>query len=209
MKLRILLVSLAAVTGLSVLVALSPSAPAAAPAPTGPAPVVATGPYQLDPSHTSVIYRIRHNDVSYFYGRFNDITGSITYDAANPAQGAVELVIKSESVDSKNTRRDDDLRSPSFFNAAQFPDITFASTAIKKVSSDTFDVNGNFTMRGVTKSLTLRVKQTGSLTTQRGTQLVGFESTFTLKRSDYGMTYMLDRGLGDEVTVMVGIEARR
>ncbi len=209
MKLRILIVTLAAVTGLSVLVALSQAAPAAAPAPSGPGAAAAGGPYTVDTSHTSVIYRIRHNDVAYFYGRFNDITGSIDYDSASPAKGSVSLTIKTQSVDTKNTRRDDDLRSPSFFNAAQFPEIVFNSTAIRKVADDTFDVTGNLSLRGVTKLLTLRVKQTGSRTNQQGRPLVGFETTFTLKRSDYGITWMLDAGLGDEVTIMVGIEARR
>jgi len=211
MKSRFMLVGFVALLGLGITLALPQRAPAA-PAPTGPSgPATApgTGPYQLDTTHSSVIYRIRHNDVSYFYGRFNNITGAIDYDAAKPAAGSVQLTIETASVDSKNTKRDDDLRSPSFFNAVQFPEITFKSTSAKKVSADTVDVTGDLNLHGVTKSVMLRVKRTGALTSQSGRQLVGFETTFTIKRSDYGITYMLDRGLGDEVTVTVSIEARR
>ena len=162
--------------------------------------------YDIDPVHSSVVFRVSHFNVSKVYGRFNEITGKIQFDESNPTAGSVELTIKAASVDTHDDRRDKHLRSPDFLNAAQFPVITFKSKQIEK-AGDKFQITGDLTLLGTTKSITIEVEHTGSGKHPRGGQaLVGFELNVPLKRSDYGMNFMVGP-LGDEIDLYIAIEA--
>jgi polyisoprenoid-binding protein YceI len=163
--------------------------------------------YQIDGVHSSVVFKIKHLDTANFYGRFNGLSGSIDFDSASPAAGKVSLEIKTESVDTGVQQRDDHLRSPDFFDAKQFPTITFQSTKVAKAGDKTYDVTGDLGLHGVTKPITLRVEHTGSGKHPRsGAELVGFEARATIKRSDFGMQFM-QGPLGDEVEILIAIEA--
>jgi polyisoprenoid-binding protein YceI len=170
------------------------------------APAVAAT-YQVDTTHSSVVFKVKHLGTSYFYGNFNDLSGSIDFDAANPTAGKVKLEIKTESVATRNEQRDNHLKSPDFFDSKQFPTIAFQSSKVAKVDDDSFDVSGDLTLHGVKKAVTLRVDKTGTGKHPRsGAEMIGFETRATLKRSDYGMQFMVGP-LSDEVEIWIAIEA--
>ena len=130
------------------------------------------------------------------------------YDSDHPrVQGDVgKAGVAIDSVDSGNDKLDGHLRSPDFFNSKEFPKMSFKSTGAKKAANGMFEVMGDLTMHGVTKSITAMVEITGQsgMMGQRG----GAEATFTVKRSEFGMTYGIDKGaIGKSVRVIVGMEA--
>lgn len=173
---------------------------------TAPAPSVAAKTYEIDSVHSSAIFRIKHFEASYFYGRFNDITGTVVHDEANPAGSSVEVTIKADSVMTGNGKRDEHLKSQDFFNAAEFPVLSFKSKGVKKGSGKgELEVTGDLTIHGVTKPLTTKVSHTGT-GKGRGGEVAGFETVFTIKRSDFDMKFMVGP-LGDEVQVTISLEA--
>jgi polyisoprenoid-binding protein YceI len=163
--------------------------------------------YTADPVHSSVVFRIKHMNTSYSWGRFNTLAGKFTIDHADPSQCQLDFVVDTESVDTANAKRDEHLKSPDFFNAKQFPKITFKSTSIKVPASDDdpYEVTGNLTLHGVTKPVVAKVKATGFSKGMDGKPIAGIEGNFTLKRSDFGMTNMVGP-VGDDVWVNVSIE---
>ncbi|MCS7272519.1 MAG: YceI family protein [Fimbriimonadales bacterium] len=166
--------------------------------------------YQIDPVHTFVLFRVKHLNTGFAYGRFNNVSGKIVVDERNPSNSSVEIEVDANSIDTGNARRDEHLRSPDFFNARQFPKLTFKSTRVRKIDNTTVEVQGNLTIRGITRPLTVRVTFTGKGRNQRGQEIIGFETTFTIRRSQFGITYGLqNNGLSDEVRVTVSVEAIR
>lgn len=174
--------------------------------PTQARPVPAADAYSIDPVHSSVAFRIKHMNLAPFYGQFNDISGTVKLDAADPTKSEMEVSIKVDAVDSHNEKRDAHLKSPDFFNAKNFPTMTFKSKSFAKSGDHAFDVSGDLTIHGVTKPITVKLEKTGEGKSPMGGQAIGFGTEFTIKRSDFGMSGMLD-ALGDEVRVMIGLEA--
>jgi polyisoprenoid-binding protein YceI len=169
---------------------------------------VQAGEWKIDNVHSSMMFRIKHMNTAFFYGRFNDLSGQIVWDESNPATTAFNVEVKTTSVDTKAEGRDKHLRSADFFNAEQFPTATFKSTKATSKGSTSLDVTGDMTINGVTKPVTATIEKTGSGKSRRGGDLVGFETVFTIKRSDFGITFMPD-GLGDEVKIFASFEAER
>lgn len=168
--------------------------------------LTAADTYAVDPVHTVALFKVKHLGVSHSYGRFNDIAGSIVYDAANPSASKVDITIQAASIDTFNQKRDAHLTGPDFFDAKQFPTLTFVSTGFKKVADQNYEVTGNFTLHGVTKPLTLTVVKVGEGKDPWNGYRIGFDATFTIKRSEFGITKMLD-GIGDEVAITFATEA--
>ncbi|MCS6950585.1 MAG: YceI family protein [Armatimonadota bacterium] len=164
--------------------------------------------YQIDPVHTSLVFRVKHMNTAFVYGMFRDVKGTVVVDEANPARSSINIEVDANSVFTANEQRDNHLRSPDFFNARQFPTITFRSTSIRRVNADTVQVQGNLTMRGVTRPVTATVNLTGKGKNAQGRDIIGFETTFTIRRSEFGIRYGLP-GLGDEVRVTLSVEAIR
>lgn len=163
--------------------------------------------YDVDAVHSTVIFRIQHMKAGYTYGRFNELSGKLVLDEANPSASSIQVEVKATSVDTNDKKRDDHLRSPDFFNVAQFPTMTFSSTSVK-ANGTKFDVTGDLTMHGVTKSVTVAMEKTGAGSDPWGFVRVGFEGTLTVKRSEYGMDKMLE-GVGDEVRLTLAFEGAR
>jgi len=157
--------------------------------------------WKVDPVHSSVVFKIRHFQHSDLYGRFNHISGNLT-TGSNPS---FELTIPATSIDTNNTERDNHLRSPDFFNVKQFPAITLKSSEVT-VEDDTYHLTADLTLHGVTKSITVELTKIGEGKDPMGNTRIGFNTTFTIKRSDFAMTNMLEN-VGDEVTLMIGFEA--
>jgi polyisoprenoid-binding protein YceI len=164
--------------------------------------------FKVDAVHSSVIFKIKHMNVANFYGRFNKVEGTITQDKEKPENGKLVVKIDATSIDTGNVKRDEHVKGPDFLNVKQYPTIEYKSTAIKAVSENEFEVTGDMTLHGQTKPVTAKMQKTGETTDQKGTHRLGGETTFTFKRSDFGMNKMLEN-LGDEITVTVAIEATR
>ncbi|MCH9023632.1 MAG: YceI family protein [Planctomycetes bacterium] len=160
--------------------------------------------YKIDSVHSSVIFRVKHMDVSYSYGRFNEPQGMLTLDTDDPSRSSFKIQVKSANIDTGNKKRDTHLKSPDFFNVRQFPMITFESKSVKKLDGDQFEIKGPLTLHGVTKEITLKLKQTGAKTI-RNKQVRGFETMFKINRTDYGMKNMLE-GVSDEILLVVSLE---
>lgn len=165
--------------------------------------------YEIDTAHSMIIFRAKHNGVSYNYGRFNAFTGEITMDA-DVSKNMVEFEVKAASVDTGNEKRDQHLRSPDFFSAKQFPVITFKSTKVemKEGEDDVLAVTGDLELLGVKKSITVDVEITGRGTGRQGEALIGFESVFTINRGEFGMTYGAG-AVSDDIRLIVTIEAKQ
>jgi polyisoprenoid-binding protein YceI len=168
--------------------------------------------YKADPVHSKIGFTIRHF-VSEVDGRFNAFDGTIKYDPQHPAESSVQFTVQAASINTANDDRDKDLRSPNFFDVAKFPTLSFTSTKVTPKGADTFDVTGNLTIHGVTKTVTVPAKFRGSLKTPMG-ERAGFESSFSINRLDYGVTWnrAIEGGgsiLGDNVDIAVRIEAPR
>lgn len=162
--------------------------------------------YTIDPVHSATGFSVRHV-FSKFTSSFTKTTGTITVDQANMENNTVEATIEIASVSTANADREKHLQSADFFDAANFPTATFKSTAWKKTGDDTYDVTGDLTIRGVTKSVVLKVTVLGFGPGMRpGTFLSGWEATTVLKRSDFGVSYG-PKVLGEDVTINISIEA--
>ena len=164
--------------------------------------------YEIDTAHSMIIFRAKHNGVSYNYGRFNEFTGEIMINADAVIERTVEFEVKAASIDTGNEKRDQHLRSSDFFSAKQFPLITFKSTEVseKEGKEDMLEVTGDLELHGVKKSITVDVEITGRAEGKDGESLIGFESTFTIKRSEFGMTYGMG-GISDDIRITVSVEA--
>lgn len=183
--------------------ALPATAPPAAPLPAAKA---AAEMWNVDATHSSLVFKVQHNGVSNFYGMFKEFSGRITTDD-DASKCSVGLTVQAASVDSRNAKRDGHLSSPDFFSVKEFPTIEFKSSKVEKKGSE-WSVTGPLTLHGVTKDITAAVMQTGKATSDRGS-IAGFEARFSFKRSDFGMDYGLEGGaLGDEVAVVLAVEAQ-
>ena len=164
--------------------------------------------YVIDAAHSGVTFQISHMGVSYIPGRFNEFSGNFTIDTSDPAKSSFSLTIKTESVDTNNSKRDEHLRSPDFFNAKQFPTITFASTAVKAVEGG-YEVTGDLTMHGETKPITFSLK--GGKTAEFPPKVIrtGFTSPqIVIKRTDFGVGKPMPV-LGNEVYIAVSFEGTK
>jgi len=165
--------------------------------------------FEIDAVHSAVIYRIKHMNVAWNYGRFNKMSGQFHLDKENPASSVLSVSVDASSIDSANTKRDDHLRGGDFFSAKEFPTLSFVGKTFTKKTDTTWEVTGDLTLLGQTKPLTITVEDTGRGAGRGGGEVAGVETKFEIKRSDFGMNYMVGKGLSDEVTLMIGLEGGR
>lgn len=164
--------------------------------------------YKVDPVHSSVIFRVGHAGIGIVYGQFREASGTIALDEADLSRSSFDLAVKAASVESRNEKRDAHLMSPDFLNVKQYPAITFKSTAVKQVGEKRMEVTGDFTLHGVTKSITVPVDFTGKGEFPKGTPRIGIETVFEIRQSDYQIKG-IPGGTSDEVRLMVAMEATR
>ncbi|HEX3655576.1 MAG TPA: YceI family protein [Pirellulales bacterium] len=164
--------------------------------------------FKVDPVHSSVSFMISHAGISYIHGRFNDFSGTFVIDKDDPSKSSFTFSVKVDSVDTNNPKRDEHLRAYDYFDAKQFPTMSFKSTSVKPVEGG-YQVAGDFTLHGVTKPITLNLE--GSSKTvefPKGTPRVGFVTSPVIKRSEFGMTAGLP-SVGDDVHITIGVEAAK
>lgn len=161
--------------------------------------------YNFDSVHSCALFRVQHLGAGQFIGRFNELEGSFTFDGTGDSPPTFDVAIPIASVDTNNGRLDGHLKNADFFNAVEFPKMTFKSTSAAKTGDRTWNVTGELTMVGVTKTVTAAVEWTGTATMRD--KRSGFEAIFTVKRSDFGVMYGVQNGaLGDDTRVTVSME---
>lgn len=169
--------------------------------------------FDLDQSHFSIVFSISHMGMSYTYGMFRNAQGRFVLDRQNPANCQFEMTIDANSIDTVNQKRDQHLKSADFLDAVQYPTITFQSTSCTLDNRDSnkivYLVTGNLTLHGVTRSVTLPVEMLGEGPGPGGNGYhAGFVSQFTIKRSEFGMTNLLNM-VGDAISITVSFEGVR
>ena len=178
---------------------------------TRTAPVIPTGRWTVDPAHSSVEFSVKHMGIANVRGKFTEFEGTLEMKedlAASRVHGSVKVA----SIDTGEAQRDDHLRSPDFFNAQEFPAITFESTRVEAIDEDSSRVYGNLTMHGIAHEIKLDVVIQGTDTDPWGNTRAGLEVVGKLKRSDFDMKFNQALGsgnmlVGDKVAVTLDISA--
>lgn len=169
------------------------------------------GTYEIDPNHTQIIFAIRHEGLSTFYGRFSKISGDLTFDPASPQTSALTVTIDMTGIQTHVDALDSELRD-NVFNAKKYPTATFVSTDITKTGDNTGTVTGNLTLDGVTRPVTLDVTFNGGRNSPIPFQpyRIGFDATATIHRADFGIDGMIWSGfVGDDVNLMIESEMEK
>ncbi|WP_329115527.1 YceI family protein [Streptomyces sp. NBC_01353] len=157
--------------------------------PVDPALAALTGDYTIDPAHSSIGFTVRHAMVTNVRGTFGEHEGTLTLDGSNPGASAASIDVKIASVDTGIGDRDGHLRGGDFFDAEQFPLMTFRSTEAAQLGGDKYRVTGDLTIKDVTKPLSIDLEFNGTATDPYGNERVGFEGSAEILRSDWGLTW--------------------
>ncbi len=147
-----------------------------------------SGDYTLDPSHTRIGFSARHAMVTKVRGHFDEFEGSAHVDTVTPSNSSVTVTIQAASVTTGNEQRDGHLKTPDFFDVANYPQITFVSTNVERDGGE-WDITGDLTINGVTKSVTIPFEETGSAKDPFGNTRVGFEGEITLDRTEWNLSF--------------------
>ncbi|HEX8340238.1 MAG TPA: YceI family protein [Tepidisphaeraceae bacterium] len=162
--------------------------------------------YTVDAIHSSILFKVKHADAANFYGAFEKCSGTVVTEG--DVIKSVSITIDAASVQTRNEARDKHLRGPDFFDTKQFPEMTFVSKDVK-ASGEGYEVTGDLTMHGTTRPQTVTITKTGAGKNPRGKDVIGLESIFTIKRSDFGVSGYVGKGVGDEVTLIVSVECAK
>jgi polyisoprenoid-binding protein YceI len=178
------------------------------------APSTVTGSYAIDASHSRIGFVARHAMVTKVRGSFNEFEGSGYFDADQPANSHLELVIKAESIDTRNADRDGHLRGNDFFAMDEFPKITFRSTSVEQTGHAEYRVTGDLTIKGITKPVSVDFDYTGAVVDPWGNQRIGLEGNTTINRKDWGVSWnaALEAGgvlVSEKVTLEFEVSAVR
>ena len=147
-----------------------------------------SGSYAIDPAHSQLGFIARHAMVTKVRGRFTEWEGAATIDTENPAASSVTLTIKAASIDTGNADRNAHLASADFFDAETFPALTFVSTVVSR-DGQSWSITGDFTIKDVTRQITIDFDETGSAKDPFGNLRVGFEGSTTVNRKDWGLSW--------------------
>ena len=158
--------------------------------------LIPTGTWNIDASHSSIEFRVKHLGIATVKGQFRDFSGALVV-GDTPEATTVTGTIDPASIDTRESDRDAHLRSPDFFDAGNHPQVTFTSTAFRPVDDEAFEIDGDLTIRGITKSVRLAGEVQGQETDPWGNQRVALELTGQISRGDFGMTFNQVLGSGN------------
>ncbi len=172
----------------------------------------ATGTWAIDPVHTNIGFSARHAVVTKTRGKFSGFSGTLVLDAENVADSKIDVTIQAASFESGNADRDTHIKSADFLDADTYPTLNFVSTGLRHKGGNEFEVDGNLTIHGVTKSVTIEAEFTGNATDPYGNQKIGFEGKTSISRKDFGLTWnvALEAGgvmVSDHITIELDVEA--
>jgi len=165
-----------------------------------------SGTWQIDPNHSSAQFAVRHLGVSTVRGAFTKVSGSATYDPANPAHTTLNASIDANSVDTRVTMRDNDLRSPNFLEVQKYPTITFQSKQVIVASAGKLQITGDLTLHGVTKEVVLDVDgPSAPIKDPWGNQRIGASASTKINRKDFGVNGAAG-AVGDDISITIDTE---
>jgi polyisoprenoid-binding protein YceI len=167
--------------------------------------------HSIDLSHSEIAFTVRHMMFAKVRGQFKQWTATIGYDAADPTKSALQVDIDTASIDTREPKRDEHLRSGDFFDVAQFPKMTFKSTSIESAGGSRYKLAGELTIRDVTRPVTLDVEQTGGGKDPWGNERLGFSAKAAISRSEWGLKWnqALEAGgvlVSDKVDIDVEVQ---
>lgn len=168
---------------------------------------LAADEYKIDPNHSSVNFSVTHMSVSTVHGRFTTFEGKILYDEKDVTKSSVNVTIKTASINTDNTSRDNDLRSPGYFDVEKFPEITFQSKSIEKKGSS-YIAHGTLTIHGIAKDVDMPFELKGPVDAGKG-KVMGANASLTVSRKDYGITKSPAAMIGNEVKIELSVEAHQ
>jgi len=169
-------------------------------------------PWEFDPDHTGVHFKVRHLMVSSVQGEFEKATGKIVYDEADVTKSTADITIDAASINTRVAKRDEHLRSPDFLDVAKYPTIAFKSRRVEKTGNGTMRMTGDLTLHGVTKEVILTVEgPTPAIKDPMGNNRVGGQATTKIHRKEFGLLWnkALETGgvvVGDEVEITIDVE---
>jgi polyisoprenoid-binding protein YceI len=174
-------------------------------------PAIAQSRWAIDPAHSAAQFQVKHLMISNVRGEFGKMSGKVIFDGTNYAAVQAEAVIEVSSINTREPKRDDHLRSADFFDAATFPKITFKSKRVESVSGGKFNLVGDLTMRGVTREVTLNVEASPLVKGMNGEARIGAQATGKLNRQDFGIKWnrSLDAGgavVGNEINIILDLD---
>jgi len=161
--------------------------------------------WQLDPPHSAAQFSVRHMGISTVRGTFTKLSGAVQYEASDPAKSLMDITTDAASLDTRVEMRDNDLRSDHFFDTAKYPTITFKSTRVEPAGPGKLKVDGNLTLHGVTKPVTLDVEGPSEPIKDRRGLRMGASATAKINRTDFGMTNMPGM-VGTDVAITIDVE---
>jgi len=168
--------------------------------------------WKLDPTHSEVAFKVKHLVITTVTGYFRSFDGTVvTEDETDFTTGKVNFSIDTSSIDTNQPQRDEHLKSADFFNAGQYPQITFVSTSIDKKGNDEFLLHGDLTVGDITKAITLNVEFGGTVTDPYGNFKAGFEVAGKISRKEFGLTWSAVTEAGavvvsDEVKIQASVQ---
>lgn len=170
--------------------------------------------WSLDKAHSSINFSVTHMVVSEVDGNFKDFSAEVKSEKPDFSDLVTTFTIQAASVNTNNDKRDEHLRGDEFFSSEKYPTITFKSTSVKKISDNKLELEGDMTMKGVTKKVKWDVKYNGTIKDAKGGSRAGFKATTTINRKDYGVSWnkTLDSGgltVSDEVAITVNAEIKK
>jgi len=165
-----------------------------------------TETWQIDATHSAAQFAVRHGGISIVRGAFAKLSGTVQYDATDPAKTAIDVTIDATSIDTRVEARDKDLRGPNFFDVEKFPAITFKSKRVEAAGKGKLKITGDLAIHGVTKEVVLDVDgPNGPTKDPRGNQHLGASSTTQISRKDFGVSGA-PGGVADDVQITIDIE---
>jgi len=175
-----------------------------------PEPSVTT--WQIDPVHSTAQFKVKHLMISNVKGEFTSIKGSLQLDSSDATNSGLEVAIDANSINTREPQRDTHLKSADFLDVEKFPNITFKSSSVTKKASGEFAVEGDLTIHGVTRKVTLNVEAPSAPQKDPwGGTRIGIEATTKINRKDFGLNWnaALEAGgfmVGDEVSITLDVE---
>lgn len=165
--------------------------------------------WQIDPNHTAAQFSVRHMGISTVRGAFTKVNGSAQYDPSNVSKTAIDATIDASSVDTRVSMRDEDLRSPNYFDVAKYPTITFKSKSVQAAGEGKLKIVGDLTIHGVTKEVTLDVDgPSAPVTDPKGNSHVGASASTNVNRKDFGVGGSSNM-VGEDITITIDVELVR
>jgi polyisoprenoid-binding protein YceI len=163
--------------------------------------------WQIDPAHTNAQFVVRHLGISNVQGDFTKVSGTIQLDEKDVTKSSVNATIDVGSIDSRNSDRDNDLKSPNFFDVAKFPTMTFQSKKIARGADGKLQMTGDLTLHGVTKEVTFSLDgPSDAIKDPWGNSRRGVSATTTIHRSDFGITKYPSAVIGEDIAVTLDVE---